>query len=450
MGDYMFMLENHLSADQFRVLGQIRGLAEEAGHNVFLTGGAMRDTLGGFPVRDLDFAVEGNALKLAKVAEKRFDAKIVSTDDLRKSAQLLFPGGVTAEIAMARQERFAKSGGKPQVSPGTIYDDLRGRDFTANAVALSLNKASLGLPIDPTNGVGDIERKELRTTHNYSFYDDPSRLVRLLRFKARLGFTIDERTKAHFENAREAGMLERISSESLGSELRAIAAEMNIADIIQALADEKLLELYSPALTGAKLNMPLLVKLQKARQMAPHGPEFHIQPLPLLLSALFDKLNPKERAALAKAADLTKAEMAGPQKLEIAAKKLERELKSAKLQKPSQLYLKLSQAPGEAALYVLLHSEQRLVQDRIKNYFQKYLPGALEVTDETVVMTLAEKAPPAGTPRFQKAKEQLILTRLDSRPKKPPPPPEIPTTPPLVSGFGRGPGPRPAPRHARL
>src|SRR6266566_610170 len=149
MGDYMFMLESHLSADQFRVVGQVRELAAKAGVNVF-------------------------------------------------------PGGATAEIAMARQERYAKSGARPQVSPATIHEDLRCRDFTINAVALSLNKASLGLPIDPTNGIGDIERKELRTIHNYSFYDDPARMVRLIRFKARLGYAIDERTRAHYENAREA------------------------------------------------------------------------------------------------------------------------------------------------------------------------------------------------------------------------------------------------------
>src|SRR5258708_21260910 len=101
MGDYMFMLESHLSAEQFRVIGHMRQLAGDAGIQLFLTGGAMRDMLGGFPVRDLDFTVEGNALKLAKVAEKKFEAKIVFTDDLRKSVELRFPGGVTAELGMA-------------------------------------------------------------------------------------------------------------------------------------------------------------------------------------------------------------------------------------------------------------------------------------------------------------------------------------------------------------
>jgi tRNA nucleotidyltransferase/poly(A) polymerase len=440
MGDYMFMLESHLSADQFRLVGQMRELAGEAGVNIFLTGGALRDMLGGFRVRDLDFTVEGNALKLAKSAEKAFGAKIVATDEHRKSAELVFPGGATAEIAMARQERFAKSGAKPHIAPATIHEDLRCRDFTINAVALSLNKASLGLPIDPTNGIGDIERKELRTIHNYSFYDDPARMLRLVRLKARLGYTIDERTRAHYDNAREAEMLPRIPAEALGAELRKMAEEPNASDVMEALEMEKLIELYSPALAGPKLNLPTFQKLQKARQLVPGGAEFRLHALPLFLSVLLEKLNAKERAEVIKNADISKAEINASQKLEGVAKKLERELKGAKLQKASQLYQLLVNAPGEAILYLLLHSTQRIVQDRIKNYFQKHLPASLEITDEMVAATGVTP----GTPKFHRAKEQMILTRLDARPKKPAPEPEPPPAPPM-SSFARG----PSVRHAR-
>src|ERR1700690_1335130 len=138
MSDYMFMLESHLSADQFRVVGEMQALAAHAGVSLFLTGGAMRDMLGGFPVRDLDFTVEGSAAKLAKVATQNPGVTVVSTDDVRKSVELCFPGNVTVELAMARQERYPKPGGRPQVSPATIHEDLRNRDFTVNAIALSL------------------------------------------------------------------------------------------------------------------------------------------------------------------------------------------------------------------------------------------------------------------------------------------------------------------------
>ena len=441
MSDYMFMLESHLGAEQFRVVGQLRQLAGDTGVSIYLTGGAIRDMLGGFSVRDLDFTIEGSAVKLAKAAEKKLGATIVSTDELRKSVELRFPGGVTAELAMARQETYPKPGGKPQVTPAIIYDDLRSRDFTINAIGLSLNKASLGLPIDPTNGVGDIERKELRAIHNYSFYDDPARMLRIIRLKVRLNYAIDERTRLQYENAREAEMLSRISPEALGAELRHMANEPNAADLVQALEEAKLIELYSPALAGPKLNVPMFAKLQKARQLVPYGIEFRVNGLPLFLSVLMEKLNAKERTDLIKAAALTKPEVNAWQKLDGVAKKLERELKSPKLQKASQLYQLLTKTPGEVMLYLLLHSAQRIVQDRIRNYFQKYLPLSMEVTNEAVAATGAVP----GTPKFQRVKEEMILARLDARPKKPAPPPEPPPSPPPMSSFARG----PSVRHAR-
>jgi len=437
MSDYMFMLESHLSAEQFRVVGEMQKLAAAAGSNLFLTGGALRDMLGGFPVRDLDFTIETSPLKLIKGLEKH-GATVVDTDDLRKCVDLRFPGGVPAELAMARSEKYAKSGAKPQIAPATIHEDLRSRDFTVNAIALSLNRASLGLPIDPTNGVGDIERKELRAIHNYIFYDDPSRMLRLIRFKVRLGYNIDERTKLQYENAREAEMLTKITPEGLGAELRHTAWEPLIGDVMRALEEEKLIGLYSPALEGAKLNLPTFAKLQKARQVVPV--DYRMNAMPLFLAVLMEKLNAKERAALIKTAELTKSEIGAWQKLEAAAKKFDKELRSPKLQKASQLYQALVKAPGEVVLYLLVYSEQRLVQDRIRNYFQKYLPASLEITDEMVVASGVT----AGTPKFQKAKEEMILTRLDSRPKKPAPEPESPPPPPM-SSFARGPGPR-APR----
>jgi hypothetical protein len=193
--------------------------------------------------------------------------------------------------------------------------------------------------------------------------------------------------------------------------------------------------LYSSALTGPKLNLATFAKLQKARQTAPV--DYRIHAMPLFLTILFENLNAKERAALIKSAALTRAEANGEQKIAAAAKKLERELKSAKLQKPSQLYQVMVKAPGELVLYLMVYSDQRLVQDRIKNYFGKYLPASLEITDEMVAATGVA----AGTPKFARAKEEMILARLDARPKKPAPEPEPPPPPPM-SSFARGPGPR--------
>ncbi|HEY1215374.1 MAG TPA: hypothetical protein VGE93_17220, partial [Bryobacteraceae bacterium] len=156
MSDYMFMLDSHLNSGQNKALSKVTNAAEEAGLNVFLTGGAMRDMMGGLPIRDLDFTVEGGSVKFAKSIAQSAKAEVLSVDDARKSVELRFPENITVSISPAHQERYPRPGAKPQVQPSTIHEDLRCRDFTVNAIALSLGKGSRGLLLDPTNGLGDL------------------------------------------------------------------------------------------------------------------------------------------------------------------------------------------------------------------------------------------------------------------------------------------------------
>jgi tRNA nucleotidyltransferase/poly(A) polymerase len=437
MSDYMFILESHLSPEQATVLATVQAAAGEANLSLFLTGGAMRDMLGGFPIRDLDFTVEGPALKFARDVAKKSGASLVSSDDHRKSAELLFPNGVRCEISMARHEKSGKPGARPQVTPATVHEDLRGRDFTFNAIALSLNRASRGLMIDPTNGASDLERKEIRAISNYSLYDDPARLLRLVRLRTRLGFTVDERTLQQFNNAREAGMEKHIPARALFTELREISLEPNAGDVLKALEVERFISLFSPGLAGPKLNQAAFQKLAKAKAMIPFGATFPVDWYALTLNCLTQLLTPKDKAALIANTSMTREEAAPWQKLEASTKKLEAILKSAKLHKASQVFEALGKAPGEQVLFLFLNSSQRLVQDRIRSYFTKYLPTAMEVTDAEV--TQASGFEP-GHPKFAKARDERINAHLDGRIRKPAPPPEPepPPTPPARGPIVRG------------
>ncbi|HMC73751.1 MAG TPA: hypothetical protein VKG87_05575, partial [Terriglobales bacterium] len=138
MADYIYTLEIRLTPDQQRGVTLVQDAARAAGMNVYLTGGAVRDIISGFTIRDLDFTVQGNPLKLQKDLEKS-GVKVQSTDDDLKLLYLTLPGNVRAEVAMARIERYDKVGKPPIIAPGTILEDLRRRDFTVNAMALSLN-----------------------------------------------------------------------------------------------------------------------------------------------------------------------------------------------------------------------------------------------------------------------------------------------------------------------
>ncbi len=426
MSDYMFMLDSHLNSEQSKALAEVRDAAEHANLNLFLTGGAMRDMMGGFPIRDLDFTVEGASVKFAKALGEHAGAEVLSVDDSKKAVELRFPGHVLASISMARQEKYSKPASKPQISPATIHEDLRGRDFTINAIALSLGKASRGLLLDPTNGLGDLARKELRTVTNYTLYDDPSRILRMIRFKTRFGFAIDERTMNQYRNVREANLESKISPASIRHELLQIAADPLAGDILKGLEEEKLIGVISPTLGGAKLNLAGFQKLQKARQSLPFGMSIPTDSTALFLFLLLEKLSARERTQLVRTVELTKEELDAAHKLELRANKLDKELAAAKITRPSVLYALLNKVPGEVLLFILMRSNHRLVLDRVKNYLQKYLPMAMEVTPKDVV-----GAEP-GTPKFQKLYQQLINSRLDARPKKvvveeppPPPPPTI-------------------------
>jgi tRNA nucleotidyltransferase/poly(A) polymerase len=395
----------------------------------------MRDMLGGFPIRDLDITVEGQALKLVKILTQKKGARSISLDETRKSAELEFPGGARCEIAMARQERYAKPGSPPKVTPATIHEDLRRRDFTVNAIALSLNPASRGLLIDPTNGQSDLERKELRQVSSYGFYDDPVRLLRLIRLKARLGYTIDERTQNSYLNAREAHMERYIQPRQLFNELYLLAFEPTPLDVLKALEDDKLLPLFSPALAGAKLNSANFQKLARTRAAVPFGSPIQVDNYGLFLWVLTQLLTPKEKSALIATTQMTKPETEPWQKLEARARKLESALKSAKLSHGSQVYAALIAARGEETFLLSLKSSHRLVQDRVKSFFTRYLPTAMELTDAEVA-EVSGLSP--ADPKFAKARLDRTNAYLDGRVKKPVPPPLEEAPPPQPPGRSLG------------
>src|SRR3974390_1491487 len=112
MSDYIFMLESHLSTDQSRAVEVVQAAAAQANVNCFLTGGALRDMLAGFRIRDLDFAIEGNSLKVAKAVMEAMEARVVAEDEQRKSTELILPSGVTLQIAMSCQVKVARTGAK--------------------------------------------------------------------------------------------------------------------------------------------------------------------------------------------------------------------------------------------------------------------------------------------------------------------------------------------------
>src|ERR1700723_3257058 len=265
MADYIYTMELRLTPDQLKGVTLVQEVARAAGMNLYLTGGAIRDIISGFTIRDLDFTVQGNPLKLQKDLEKA-GARIAAIEEDARTIYISLPGNARAEVSMARAERYEKTGKPPIITPTTIHEDLRRRDFTINAMALSLNEGSRGLLLDPFNGVADLEAKLIRILHNYSFLEDPSRLIRATRFAARFHWPLEERPQARYDAAKEGKYIEHISRSAVGHEIAALAHEDDPLQVVKMLEKEGWLEILHPHWNTSKVDTNGLTQLMKTRQ----------------------------------------------------------------------------------------------------------------------------------------------------------------------------------------
>jgi tRNA nucleotidyltransferase (CCA-adding enzyme) len=438
MADYIYTMELRLSPQQQKGVTLVQDIARNAGMNLYLTGGAVRDIITGFPIRDLDFTVQGNPLKLQKEFE-RAGAVIGGADDYFGTLYLTLPGAVRAEIGSARIERHEKTGKPPVVMPATIIEDLRRRDFSVNAMALSLNLGSRGLLMDPFNGAADIELKVLRILHNYSFVEDPSRLIRASRFSARFHWPIEERTQARYDSAKENNYIEYITDRAIGYEIEQLAYEDDPLNVARVFEKEGWLKILSPHWTTAKIDTNGLSQLMKTRQqMVDLG--YIPAPAPAMLHFLTARLTEKESTDIRKM--IPRRDLAEAWRdLEDHAKELSKRLTGKEAATPSRTWKLLSSARPEMVLFLAVTSRQQAVAQKIKNFFGKWR----EVQQKIPLPEMTELLITPQLPEYPKIAEDVFMLLLDGKlrsrterlnflkPLAPPPPP-----PPPPPKRGRG------------
>jgi tRNA nucleotidyltransferase (CCA-adding enzyme) len=365
MPDYIYLLKNRLSLHQRNALERIREAAREAGMTVFLVGGAVRDLTSGSPVFDLDVTVQGNALKLKKALEKA-GGTLWGEHEPSRTIFFRFPVGVSVEISTARREEYPKPG-KPVYHWDTILEDLRRRDFTANAMALSLNEHSYGLLMDPLNGVADIEARQLRLVSNYGFIEDPSRLLRATRLMTRLGWQLDERTQTRFDNAKEEKYIEALSPYLRGYELEEIGHEEDGLAVLAAMEAAGWMQYLFPAWTTASADAGALEEMRKLitqLQMQGVSPDLSAASAHYLTA----KLAPKDLTAL-KAMFVRQGFVEEWNNLDTAAKEFSKQLLGKEAATPSATWKLFTSADPQAVLWLGLTTKSPAVQARYKNFF---------------------------------------------------------------------------------
>lgn len=229
------------------VVKAARAVAEEAGVCAYLVGGFVRDLHLGVANLDVDIVVEADGIAFAQHLGQRLHARLIRHSRFG-TATLILPAGSKVDIATARRESYPSAASLPVVTPAGLRDDLARRDFTINAMAVAISGDAFGSLIDFFDGRADLTRKVIRVLHDASFIDDPTRILRAIRFEQRLGFRIEPHTRALLRQAVRRRMLAVVEPQRIRDELILILQEPLVLAAVRRLHQLAGFKFISPSL----------------------------------------------------------------------------------------------------------------------------------------------------------------------------------------------------------
>jgi tRNA nucleotidyltransferase/poly(A) polymerase len=374
---------------------------------LFLTGDAVRDLTSGHAVRDLEVAVHGNALKLKQIIEK-LGGQVWGEDAASHSLYLCFPGTVRVDVVGTHRVEYPKPG-KPVFHQASIQEDLRRRDFTVNAMAISLNEGSFGLLMDPMNGAADIESRTLRLVSNYGFIEEPSLLIRATRYRARLGWEMDPRTQTRYDNAKGDGVIEFLSDQARSRELEQIGHEEEGLKVVRALEEEGWMEVLFPAWNSAKADEEKLNALHsQAVELLLQG--VHADMSAAQMQLLTSKMAAKDLAALKKIM-LRPGFVEEWNNLDSMAAGFAKVLLAKENATPSTSYKLFTSYDPEAILWLGFTSKDKHVHERF-NLFLKTWPEARQRIPHALMQEM-RITPELAT--YSEIVQSIFLELIDGR-----------------------------------
>ncbi|HME46071.1 MAG TPA: CBS domain-containing protein [Syntrophorhabdales bacterium] len=241
------LMEERLSREMLDKLSTIGNLADEMSYHAYLVGGFVRDLLLRIENFDIDIVVEGDGIRFADALARLVNAKIRTHKEFG-TAKVTYPDGFSVDIATARLEYYKAPAALPIVEHSSLKLDLYRRDFTINTLAISLNKNTKGELIDFFGAQRDIKEKTIRVLHSLSFVEDPTRVLRAVRFERRFSFQIGKFTLNLIKNTIRMGFLSRIKGSRMWTELSLILSEENPGSILKRLQELDLLKFIYPQL----------------------------------------------------------------------------------------------------------------------------------------------------------------------------------------------------------
>ncbi|WZL74923.1 hypothetical protein QBE52_09620 [Clostridiaceae bacterium 35-E11] len=227
------------------IINRIQNLCNTFEYQAYIVGGFVRDFLMDRPSKDIDIVIEGNALEIGQALSKHCDVPFIAYHDFL-TGRIELSEELSIDLITARSEYYQSPGALPIVKPAHLVEDLQRRDFSINSIAVQIDKKNCGMVIDYFKGLQDLYNKTIRILHNLSFYDDPTRIFRAIKFEKRYDFYIEENTSKLMLDVIDKDIMSRVSKERIKNEIFWILDEEKAYENIKKLIHLKLLQfLYS-------------------------------------------------------------------------------------------------------------------------------------------------------------------------------------------------------------
>jgi len=385
-----------------------RDIADTQGYKAYLVGGGVRDLILGVKNFDLDIVVEANGITFAEELASVFQSKVIRH---RRFGTATITGGKhhKIDVSTARKEYYPEPASLPMVAPGDLKDDLFRRDFTINAFAVSINKKRFGFLIDFFGGIKDLQDRKIRILHDVSFIDDPTRVLRAIRFEQRLNFSLEEKTRGLLCSSVRQGMLNRVEPQRIRDDLILMLKEEDPLKEIHRMKELTGFDFVYPGLKINKKAYEFCGALRK--EIAWFTREFssrrHLDKWLMYLMGLLDGLTVRQSRAVVKRFVFRNGE---------AKRLLEYKTKSARILhaldhvrlKPSRIFHLLEPLSYEMILALKARALNQHCRDHIIDFLRHY-NGFRHAISGSDLVSLG--VPPG--PHYQKIFQKVRDARID-------------------------------------
>ena len=398
--------ERLLALESLQTVFEAVQAVSEPFDGVYLVGGAVRDVLMGEPNFDVDIAVEGDGISFGRALAQALGGRAVPHEKFG-TAIVLYGDGGRVDVATARTEFYDYPGALPTVEQASIRQDLYRRDFTINAMAVSLKGADFGRLVDYFGGLRDLSQGVVRVLHNLSFIDDPTRIFRGIRYETRYGFRMDAHTLGLARACVEMDLVGELSSSRVRDELQALLSEERVADSIRRLAELGIDRAIHPHLAADEEAVRVIEEVDRVRAVyAPEAPAWRLR-----LAVLARRLSSTQVLDWAEGLKLRRRDAERIADAVTIAPRLQ-ELAAATRQ-PAELWARVAPHDPDGALFALAGSKGR-ARKRLERYFEELRNVRLEISGGDLANLGLGESPRVGAV-LEELRRRKLNGELDGR-----------------------------------